>query len=176
MAADWWKTEGFTTESQYFHSCNTTEDHGPAVALSMWPVGAPCHFTHHYRVVSLSSLSDCADVLPVSIIVLGCLHWPHTMAYKQSGPIDENSMQLLAHFTTRPPHQNLLLCLLPVISLTHLVRLARKCILARSGNAADLHHTGVGVRWRKIAQTDLYLLPLYAVCNPILKNWSEKQC
>lgn len=60
MAAGWWKTEGFTTESQYFHSCNPTEDHGPAVALSMRPVGAPCHFAHHYRVVSLSRVCPTA--------------------------------------------------------------------------------------------------------------------
>lgn len=136
MAADWWKTEGFTTESQYFHSCNTTES-----AVPQWLQA--CEWRERCvisRIITVSYHSAEFVWLSASIIVLGCLDWPHTMQYKQSGPIDE---QLLAHFTTRLPcPQCLHLCQLPVISLTHLAGVACECILARRGNGTDLHHPG----------------------------------
>lgn len=64
-ATDLWAVEEFTTESQYFPSCNTTEERNPAAALSMWAVWVPCPFARHCHVVSLSRV--CPTMLTFSL-------------------------------------------------------------------------------------------------------------
>lgn len=85
-------------------SSTTTEKHNPATALSMWAVGASCHFARHYHVVSLSRV--CQTVLTYTLSHL-LWYWVACAGHTQCH----------THRMTR--------------KMSHLAGLACQCILAR---------------------------------------------